>query len=104
MKRAATHFFKRQSENHALFLKLFNFYFDLRPPGQTPGQDRGAKTQPQGQLECANPQGDDQVVIYSYLLHGSDVTPSSNSRKVSCALFFSTQFENLNDFIPIQEI
>ena len=32
-----------------------NFYFDLRPPGQASGQDRGAKTRPLGQLECANP-------------------------------------------------
>ena len=60
----ATHLFKRQSKI-ALFSKLSNFYFDLRPPppppgqtpGQTPGQDRGAKTRPQGQLECANPRG-----------------------------------------------
>ena len=60
MKRAATHLFKRQSKNLALFSKLSKFYFDLRPPpprGQTPGQDRGAKTRPQGQLECANPRG-----------------------------------------------
>ena len=55
MKRAATHLFNRQSENCAFFSKLSNFYFDLRPPGQTPGQDRGAKTRPQGQLEFANP-------------------------------------------------
>ena len=41
----------------ALFSKLSNFYFDLRPPGQSPGQDRGAKTRPQGQVECANPRG-----------------------------------------------
>ena len=34
MKRAATHLFKRQSKNRA-FLKLSNFYFDLRPPGKT---------------------------------------------------------------------
>ena len=54
MKRAAaTHLFKRQSENRAFFSKLPNFYFDLRPLGQTPGQDRVAKTRPQGQLECA---------------------------------------------------
>ena len=52
MKRAATHLFKRQSKNRA-FSKLSNFYFDLEPPGQ----DRGAKTRPQGQLECANPRG-----------------------------------------------
>ena len=60
MKRAATHLFKRQSKNYA-FKKLSNFYFDLSPPPpplrQTPGQDRGAKTRPQGQLECANPRG-----------------------------------------------
>ena len=37
-KRAATHLFKRQSKI-ALFSKLSNFYFDLRPPGQTPGTD-----------------------------------------------------------------
>ena len=37
----------------ALFSKLSNFYFDLRPLGQ----DRGAKTRPLGQLECANPRG-----------------------------------------------
>ena len=58
MKRAATHLFKRQSKYHA-FSKLSNFYFDLRPPplGQTPGQERGAKTQPQGQLECCKSLG-----------------------------------------------
>ena len=40
------------------FSKLSNFYFDLRPPaGKTPGQDRRAKTRPQGKLECANPLG-----------------------------------------------
>ena len=54
MKRAATQLFKRQSKNRAFFSKLSNFYFDVR---QTPGQDRGAKTRPQGQLECANPRG-----------------------------------------------
>ena len=55
MKRAPIHLFKRQSENRAFVSKLSNLYFDLRPPGQTPGQDRGAKTRPQGQLECVNP-------------------------------------------------
>ena len=34
-----------------LFSNLSHFYFDLRPPGQ----DRGAKTRPQGQLGNANP-------------------------------------------------
>ena len=58
MKRAAAHLFKRQSENHTFFSKLLNLYFDLRPPrGETPGEDRRAKTRPQGQLECANPWG-----------------------------------------------
>ena len=57
MKRAATHLFKRPKQKSRFFSKLSNFQFDLRPPGQTPRQDRGAKTQPQGQLECANPQG-----------------------------------------------
>ena len=52
MKRAATHLFKKQSKNRAFF-KIIEFYFDLR----TPGQDKGAKTRPQGQLECANPWG-----------------------------------------------
>ena len=52
MKRAATHLF-RDKAKITLFSKLSNFYFDLRPPGQ----DRGAKTRPQGQLECANPRG-----------------------------------------------
>ena len=54
MKRAATHLLAKIS----LFSKLLNFFFDLRPPrGHTPGKDKGAKTQPQGQLECANPRG-----------------------------------------------
>ena len=61
MKRAATQLFKRQSKNRAFFQNYRTFYFDLRPPRQiswqTPGQDRGAKTRPQGQLECANPRG-----------------------------------------------
>ena len=55
MKRAATQLFKRQSKNRA-FSRLSNFYFDLSP-GHTPGQDRGAKTRPLAQLECANPRG-----------------------------------------------
>ena len=49
--------FKGQSKNRAFFQN----YFDLRPPGQTPGQtpeqNRGAKTRPLGQLKCANPRG-----------------------------------------------
>ena len=53
MKGAATQLFKRQMKNRAFFSKFSNFYFDLRPPGQ----DRGAKTRPLGQLECANPRG-----------------------------------------------
>ena len=36
MKRAATHLFKRQSQNHTFFSKLSNFYFDLGPPGADP--------------------------------------------------------------------
>ena len=53
-KRAATHLLA----NIALFSKLSNFFFDLRPPGgQTSEQDKGGKTRPQGQLECANPRG-----------------------------------------------
>ena len=39
-----------------LFSKLSNCYFDLRPLGQTPAQDRGTKSRLQGHLECANPQ------------------------------------------------
>ena len=57
MKRAATHLFKRQSENCAFFQNYRTFTLIQDPPGQTPGQDRGAKTRPQGQLECANPRG-----------------------------------------------
>ena len=55
MKRASAHLFnfKRESKNRAFFSKLSNFYFDLRPSGQ----DRRAKTRPQGQLECVNPLG-----------------------------------------------
>ena len=54
MKRAATHL----SAKIELFSKLSNFFFDLRPPGgQTSGQDKGVKTRPQGQLECANSRG-----------------------------------------------
>ena len=57
MKRAAIHLFKRlaKQKSRFFFSKLSNFYFDLRPPGKTSGQDGGAKTRPQGQLECANP-------------------------------------------------
>ena len=56
MKRAATHLLAKI----ALFSKLSNFFFDLTPPpprGADPGQDKGAKTRPQGQLKCANPGG-----------------------------------------------
>ena len=55
MKRAATHLFERQSKNRVFFFS--NFHFDLRPPGRNLEQDGGAKTRPQGQLECANPRG-----------------------------------------------
>ena len=55
MKRAAAHLLPKIA---LLFSKLSKFFFDLRPPGgQTSGQDIGAKTRPQGQLECANPRG-----------------------------------------------
>ena len=58
MKRAATHLFKRQSENRAFFSKLTNFYFDLRSPGHTPGQDRGAKNPTPGATRmCGSPGG-----------------------------------------------
>ena len=53
MKRAATQLFKRQSKNHAFFSKL----------SKTPGQDRGAKTRPLGQLGCANPRGSPGGVV-----------------------------------------
>ena len=49
MKRAATHLLAKI----ALFSKLSNFFYDFRPPEQ----DKGVKTRPQGQLECANPRG-----------------------------------------------
>ena len=53
MKRAAT----RLLGKIALF-EIIELFFDLRPPGgQTPGQDKGAKTRAKGQLECANPRG-----------------------------------------------
>ena len=60
----------RDKAKIALFSKLSNFYFDLRPPGQTPGQDRGAKTRPQGQLECANPRGSPGGMV---IVLGNDV-------------------------------
>ena len=43
----------RDKAKIALFPKLLNFYFDLRPPVQ----DRGAKTRSLGQLQRANPRG-----------------------------------------------
>ena len=52
MKRAATHLFKRQSENRTFF-KIIELLLRFK----THGQDRGAKTRPQGQLEYANLQG-----------------------------------------------
>ena len=59
MKRETTHLFKRQSKNRAFFqnYRTFTLIYDPRglTPGQIPGKDRGAKTRPQGQLECANP-------------------------------------------------
>ena len=48
--------FFRDKAKIALFSKLSNFYFHLRPLGQTPGQDRGAKTRPQGATKmCESP-------------------------------------------------
>ena len=37
--------------------RTFTLILDPPPPGETPRQDRGAKTRPQGQLECVNPRG-----------------------------------------------
>ena len=47
-------------KNRAFFSKLSNFYFDLRPPvqtpGQTPGQDRGGKNPTPGATRmCESP-------------------------------------------------
>ena len=56
MKGAATHLLAKI----ALFPKLSNFsliFIELCPPGADTVQDKGAKTRPQGQLECANPRG-----------------------------------------------
>ena len=53
MKRAATQLFKRQSKNRAFFS---NFYFDLRPPGQTPGQiQRSGNPTPGAARMCKSP-------------------------------------------------
>ena len=60
MKRAATQLLKRQSKNHSFLqnYRTFTLILDSRQtPRQTPGQDRGAKTRPLGQLECANHRG-----------------------------------------------
>ena len=60
MKRAATRLqlrINRQSKNRAFLSKVSNFYFALRPPGQTPGQEGGARTRHLGQLEYVNPRG-----------------------------------------------
>ena len=57
MKRVATHLFKKQSKYRVFFLNYRTSTLIQDPPGQTPGQDRGTKTRPQGQLECANPRG-----------------------------------------------
>ena len=53
MKRAATHLFKRQSESHAFVSKLSNFYFDLRPLGETEEQ----KPKPRGNYNVRIPGG-----------------------------------------------
>ena len=59
MKKAVTHLFERQSKNRAFFkiIELFFLFNPPPPPGRNPEQDGGAKTRPQGQLECANPPG-----------------------------------------------
>ena len=61
MKRAATQLFKRQSKNRAFFFKFIGRLLRLKThrasPGQNPGQDRGAKTRPLGQQECAKLRG-----------------------------------------------
>ena len=57
MKRAATQLFKRQSKNRAFSQNYRTFDPPEQTPRQTPGQDRGAKTRPLGQLKCANPRG-----------------------------------------------
>ena len=65
MKRAATHLFKRQRKI-ALFSKLSNFYFDLRPPGKPLGRPPGKPLgRPPGKTEerKPNPRGNKNVRI-----------------------------------------
>ena len=55
MKRAATHFFKRQSKNRTFF-KIIKLLFRFKTPrGRPPGKTEERKPDTQGQLECANP-------------------------------------------------
>ena len=54
MKRAATHLLNRQS---AYLLRFFQNYRTFTLILDPPVQNRGVKTRPQGQLECANPRG-----------------------------------------------
>ena len=55
MKRAATQLFKRQSRNRAIFFKLSNFCFDLRPPGKPPGKRGGENPTPGATGMCETP-------------------------------------------------
>ena len=56
MKRAATHLFKRQSENRAFFSKLSNFYCDLRTPGADPwARQRSENPTPGATRICESP-------------------------------------------------
>ena len=56
MKRAATHLLKCKAKI-ALFSKLSNIYFDLRPPRADPQARQRSENPTPRELECGNPRG-----------------------------------------------
>ena len=80
MKRAAT-ICLREKTKITLSFKIIELLLWFKTNEKTPWQDRGAKTRPQGQLECANPLGspggDGQA--WNWLIHNEIVSQSSHN-------------------------
>ena len=83
----------RDKAKIARFFKIIELLLWLSPPGQTPEQDRRAKTRPLGQLKCANPRGPprgmvrlgiDWYINLDKFIENIDPAQQNSSAKSSC--------------------
>ena len=105
-KRAATHLFKRQNENHT---KLSNFYFDLRPPGADPRARQRSENPTPGATEmCESPRvargGMVRLGIDWYIIHRKcKLFSSENSLNIAVTKFDSLiiNMQGTQNWLPV---